>query len=55
MEVVGKMKKKKQYVPLPDCPNCGGIHFGQYDCPFTKEEGAEYKRKAGPHAMRKKA
>lgn len=31
-------RKKVEYNPQPDCPHCGGIHYGQrYDnCPYLK-------------------
>lgn len=30
------MKHAKEYTPQPECPNCGGTHFGSRDCPYTK-------------------
>jgi len=30
--------KQIAYTPLPTCPHCGGLHFGQRfdDCPYVK-------------------
>ena len=25
---------------VKDCPNCGGIHYGQFGCPYSQTDGA---------------
>lgn len=39
------MKKKIEYNPQQNCPNCGGLHYGtRFDnCPYTKEQGLAFR------------
>ena len=38
--------KRVSFNPQPNCPNCGGLHFGtRFDnCPYTAEQGAEFRK-----------
>jgi hypothetical protein len=42
-----RRERRERRVPTTDgqgCSNCGGLHFGSVHCPFSEEQGAEFKK-----------